>query len=178
MSLEVRELGTEDDAALRGLLSVEALRNLRLLDAWEETSMGPSRHYGLFSAQRLLAAALVEPSSGRIWPSACAPEHAHALGTSPLRRPVPGGPSGSGALVGSPGSGRSRRPASGRTTLCLRGDPIRNLRRKRDSLGPTRGRETSCRSSGGQERAGWGKHWDHHSASCASRPGAAQTFVD
>jgi len=82
MSLEVRELGTEHDAALRGLLSVDALRNLRLLDAWEETSMGPSRHYGLFSAQRLLAAALVEPSSGRIWPSACAPHHARALGTS------------------------------------------------------------------------------------------------
>src|SRR5215472_16193798 len=82
MSLEVKELGAEHDAALRNLLSVEALRNLRLLDAWEEASMEPSRHYGLFSAQRLLAAALVEPSSGRIWPSACAPHHARALGTS------------------------------------------------------------------------------------------------
>jgi len=82
MSLEVKELSAEHDAALRNLLSVEALRNLRLLDAWEEASMEPSRHYGLFSGQRLLAAALVEPSSGRVLPSACAPDHARALGTS------------------------------------------------------------------------------------------------
>ncbi len=81
MSLEVRELSAEHDAALRHLLSAEALRNLRLLDAWEDTSMGPSRHYGLFSGQRLLAAMLVEPSSGRVLPSACAPDHARALGT-------------------------------------------------------------------------------------------------
>src|SRR5262245_15803360 len=82
MSLQVRELGTQHDAALRHLLSVEALRNLRLLDAWEESSTGPSRHYGLFSAEQLLAAALVEASSGRVLPSACAPHHARALGTS------------------------------------------------------------------------------------------------
>src|SRR5215813_14147206 len=97
MSLEVRELGTEHDAALRGLLSVDALRNLRLLDAWEETSMGPSRHYGLFSAQSLLAAALVEPSSGRIWPSACAPHHARSwnkLGRDCGAALIPWGPAG------------------------------------------------------------------------------------
>jgi len=82
MSLEVKELGPEHDAALRNLLSVEALRNLRLLDAWEEASIEPGRHYGLFSGQRLLAAALVEPSSGHVLPSACAPDHARALGTS------------------------------------------------------------------------------------------------
>ena len=83
MSHEVIELGDEHDAALRALLSPEPLRNLQLLGAWDERGRRPPpapRLYGLFSARRLLAAALVDPSCGRVVPSACKPDDARALG--------------------------------------------------------------------------------------------------
>ena len=82
MSLEVAPLAAEHEGELRTLLCAEPLRNLRLLDTLNDAADRRSHRYGVFSAGRLVAAAIVEPVSGRVLPSACAAEHARALGAS------------------------------------------------------------------------------------------------
>lgn len=82
MSLEVAALAAEHEGELRSLLCAEPLRNLRLLDALNDAAERRSQRYGVFSAGRMVAAALVEPFSRRLLPSACAAEHARALGAS------------------------------------------------------------------------------------------------
>jgi RimJ/RimL family protein N-acetyltransferase len=93
MSSEVKQLGPEQASALRTLLARQPCRNLHLLAALDERGhwQAPSTlFYGYFSSGELRAAALVQPSSGRVVPAASEAADAMALalglaGETPLR---------------------------------------------------------------------------------------------